>query len=1757
MVKKLCSILMIIMLLLNSSLLTIISTAVEDVSNTEKISMDLSYTQLTNRTQNEITITGVLERDSNEDPLYENPLVTFEFPAEVDKVVINDIKLLYDSELKIGDYTIEKNTEGKNIIKIPLIGKQTKYQTDGIIKGTNIRLSVNLLVKQDIKTTDSSVIMTCVDGIDENKKVSCKKDIKIINTYEIAETSVSADNIEGTKTTINGIDIITKAILGNNELKNGDVIYSNEIVKYEITVSNTREENVENMRIFSNIPEGMTYVEYDKEAFSFWNEKYTGLETGKADPNGVYWQDDTYQYVVDNNLKAKEINIGTLQKGESKTYSYELKVNSTENDKNIENTIEILENENVIYTYKMSNKAMAGELEVRMRQYQSRTEKNEFSYNVIVKNLTNEDKSAVATLNIPDIAEIKSVRGSYGTEISYEQKDGNLIINLSKIPASSFASMEIVMKANITEENQSETYQYATGISIETMGNNSKVYNSNQCIASGWIESVKIVQNSETSGEKVKEFKEITYIYDIENTGYVLEELGGYTTIKFEDYIPKELSVKSIEYNNFIVEKKGTGAKGEYVITNTPIKMSSVEVAQVNGKKNENEPRLELDLNIQNGGKIQIKIVAEVKAFDSKQNNIEISNMGIVSGEGLKTKQSNIIQNTLVHPKTTNVIEVDSNGNIIDGGNTPTPTPTPDNTQNTKAKYSISGVAWIDADENGRRDNDETLKDGVEVLLYDVTNKKFVTDETGKVLSKKTDKDGKYSFTNIYVGQYYVVFKYDTDMYGITDYQRADVLNTENNDAVEKYARIFDETRTIGMTDTINLNSYKNNIDLGLVEKKNFDLKLEQYIQKITVTNSKGTKEYNYNNKKFAKISIHSKQFVGSTVVVEYKVVITNIGDLTGKVYEILDEIPSKMDFHSEINDGWTKSLSYTISNISFVNNEIKPGESIETTVTLSKTLQDGDPGVYTNIAKINSAESLKHKEDSNMENNSDKTEIMIEVATGTEIAFKLIGGVIMGLLYIALMIYFIRKVVNKKGMFVIFAIIFGLSMFSFTTKEYAYSIEGTIADAKAEIQDMVDSAVAEKVANMPTQVQIVLSGYNGQSGSGTFFIYSPDGTYIGKGECLTPGSHFHTIKVNGDPIVDENGKIIGYEEKDQDISVTFDQIGAVKCDYIGPKDVHITSTSFSVTGADPNGGTLEWTNDGFDFSLSGDIPGEFSAKETSALWNAIGSVIDPTNLGTYDMDKIQSAVNGATSLKGSATAEMLTGSDGVTSLSVTVTRNITVTITVNFAWTNEFRVSADYKCPNCGATTADSQTIGMPASDSVTKSIPYQFSTTITFTPEELPKSLTIYKFDEETGEMLYDPEDPSLSKFKFLVKGNGGEWTVGVGESITGLYAGTYQVWEIDSPYGYGVWEDNYDKSKYYKKLEDIVINQSDVIVIVKLYNKKQFIDLSGYVWEDMVNGKDNARNDLYDEPDARVPGVKVILHDTVRNRELVTWTNENGEYHFGSRNEDLTYTDDTLRIADLDKYYIEFEYNGVKYRNVKLNPDVNVTNASRASEEVASGKSDEDSSVRQRFNERFSTISSGTQIDSNGESTGIVIDTNGNVNSDKISYTKNGEHQSQINYGKNMTEANGNKEAYGENIYHIKATTYKNLNLSNYLEGYIKKENTTIAHVNEIKNINLGLYSREQVDVAVDSDVARFVLNVNGYQHTYKYATLVNPDTQEEMDVKLKALKGKYYERQLHESTISYSATPDSVTPEGAAVAAGFGGLLPFRGFGRSRR
>ena len=220
-IKKICAVLLLIALFLNTNFFTITSFAVDalmssDSAETEKISMNLSYNQLTNKVQNEVVITGVLETDTEDSKLFENPTVYFELPPEVEKVIIEDVKVLYDEELTLGEYTVETNENGNQQIKVSLKGKQTKHQTDGMSKGTNIRVVANIMLKQDIESVDTNITMKCGDAIYEEK-------LQIVNSTEIRTLS-EVDNLEGTKSYANGLLIETKAIRGDTVLNNEDII---------------------------------------------------------------------------------------------------------------------------------------------------------------------------------------------------------------------------------------------------------------------------------------------------------------------------------------------------------------------------------------------------------------------------------------------------------------------------------------------------------------------------------------------------------------------------------------------------------------------------------------------------------------------------------------------------------------------------------------------------------------------------------------------------------------------------------------------------------------------------------------------------------------------------------------------------------------------------------------------------------------------------------------------------------------------------------------------------------------------------------------------------------------------------------------------------------------------------------------------------------------------------------------------------------------------------------------------------------------------------------------------------------------------------------------------------------------------------------------------------------------------------------------------------------------------------------------------
>lgn len=305
-----------------------------------------------------------------------------------------------------------------------------------------------------------------------------------------------------------------------------------------------------------------------------------------------------------------------------------------------------------------------------------------------------------------------------------------------------------------------------------------------------------------------------------------------------------------------------------------------------------------------------------------------------------------------------------------------------------------------------------------------------------------------------------------------------------------------------------------------------------------------------------------------------------------------------------------------------------------------------------------------------------------------------------------------------------------------------------------------------------------------------------------------------------------------------------------------------------------------------------------------------------------------------------------------------------------------------------------------------------------------------------------------------------------------------------------------------------------------LITIRNKQKFMQLSGYVWEDKINpNKNSTRDDEYTkDPDKLVQGVTVRLRDSNNNNSIIqeTTTNQNGEYNFKK-----------VEIDKLKNYYIEFEYNGLKYESVGVN--LNKSNGSKAVE---------NSTTRSSFNKSYSTITAGQE--NNGQSTiGYSLDENGNI-SNTLKY-KSGKYESTLvhNTGYTVSSAKDSVTAQnGSKGVSMTATT------KDAKYGFTWK-----AGEIELKNINLGIYERAQTDLAIVTDIDKIDLGINGYTHTYgagqrsSYANEGVPsDTRAESEMLLdgfsiaaKTRTGKYkdmtYDRSIYDSYIAYTKNDES--------------------------
>ena len=324
----------------------------------------------------------------------------------------------------------------------------------------------------------------------------------------------------------------------------------------------------------------------------------------------------------------------------------------------------------------------------------------------------------------------------------------------------------------------------------------------------------------------------------------------------------------------------------------------------------------------------------------------------------------------------------------------------PDDKEPVEEKYTISGYAWVDKNQNNTKDNDEAIKN-VTVKIIDINNNNmFLKDENGKEIAVKTDNKGAYEIKNLLKGKYSIIFIYDTNIYEIKE-------ETGTKDYI-----IENTKEKVAITNNINLEENQT-IDLVLKELKEFDLKIDKYISKVVVQTVNGTKTSTYVNKQLAKEEIQRKYLAGATVLVEYTIEVSNIGELEGFATEIIDYIPEDMKFYSELNKQWYVGEDGNLYNTELASSQINPGQAQTVKLILSKTMTKNNTGTTTNIAEISETMNSKDYKDINLSNNKSQAEIIVNIATGTIITYTI--AIINSIVILLIGMYIIKKKVLGK----------------------------------------------------------------------------------------------------------------------------------------------------------------------------------------------------------------------------------------------------------------------------------------------------------------------------------------------------------------------------------------------------------------------------------------------------------------------------------------------------------------------------------------------------------------------------------------------------------------------------------------------------------------------------------------------------------------------------------------------------------------------
>ena len=269
-----------------------------------------------------------------------------------------------------------------------------------------------------------------------------------------------------------------------------------------------------------------------------------------------------------------------------------------------------------------------------------------------------------------------------------------------------------------------------------------------------------------------------------------------------------------------------------------------------------------------------------------------------------------------------------------------------------------------------------------------------------------------------------------------------------------------------------------------------------KYVNKITVQTKTETKTYDYKDKQFAKFEINSKQVEGATVIIEYKIVATNNGELAGKVGRIIDTLPEGLEFHSELNTDWYSSTEGLVTT-ALANDTLEVGQSKEINLVLTKKVTSSNVGLVTNNAKIAMSSNEKGQSDINSANDTSKAEVLIGISTGLGKWIGVLMGIV--LILIASFVLIIKKKNRKALNIMTFVFVMGLVMFIKTPNSFGATIQYNASTKTIDITENGSTTKIRYIRGIDTNHYGVNAVGITSDGKETSYLFN----------CTMPGANF------------------------------------------------------------------------------------------------------------------------------------------------------------------------------------------------------------------------------------------------------------------------------------------------------------------------------------------------------------------------------------------------------------------------------------------------------------------------------------------------------------------------------------------------------------------------------------------------------------------------------------------------------------------------